>query len=320
MKISVIIPVYNTECYLEECLDSLIAQEFKDWECLLINDGSTDGSSNICDRYARQDNRFKVFHIINSGVSTARNLGIRHASGKYIAFIDSDDTIDDLYLAKLYKGARQTKADLIVCGMKLIRPSGTEINTASEGLVVISNEDSDRFVELNRKYLLYGPVVKLYRSDIIKRKKIRFPSGIQYGEDLIFNFEYLKHVTNIYVIDSPDYNYQILSDGSLSSSVHSRDYSNNYGQWKIIHSFFKKKGIDSPNARTYLSNRLWGIAYDLVMSNKLSIKEIKSAFSFEFVYDMKAFNQYTITIPYWLKVAMLNRLYRLIWLIQQRTK
>jgi glycosyltransferase involved in cell wall biosynthesis len=317
MKISVIIPVYNTECYLEECLDSLIAQQFKDWECLLVDDGSTDSSGKICDRYVKQDSRFMVFHTVNSGVSAARNLGIRRASAKYIAFIDSDDTVDEQYLANLYKGTKQTKADLIVCGMKLVRTSGTEINTASEGLVVVGNGDSDRFVELNRKHLLYGPVVKLYHSDIIKRKKIKFPSGIQYGEDLIFNFEYLKYVTSIYVIDSPDYNYRILSDGSLSSSAHSRNYNNNYDQWKIIHSFFKKRRISSPNAHIYLSNRLWGIAYDLVMSDRLPVKEIKSAFCFEFVYDLKAFNKYTITIPYWLKIAIVNRLYRIIWLIQR---
>lgn len=320
MKISVIIPVYNTETYLEECLDSIISQKFEDWECLLIDDGSTDRSSSLCNLYASQDSRFKVFHIVNSGVSAARNLGIAHASGTYITFIDSDDTVDKNYLSELYEAMRQVEAELIVCGMKLVRPSGTEINTANQGMVTIGDEDSDHFVELNRKFLLYGPVAKLYHLDIIKSNKIKFPSGLQYGEDLIFNFEYLKYVTNIFVIDAPGYNYRILSEGSLSSSIYSRDFSNNYTQWKIICSFFHKKKINSSNAQIYLSNRLWGIAYDLVMSYELSVKEIKNALSTEFMNDLRAFNKYTITIPSWLKITISRRFYLLMWFIQWRTK
>lgn len=119
MKISVIIPVYNTERYLEECLDSVIAQTFEAWECLLIDDGSSDRSGSICDRYAESDFRFKVFHTANSGVSAARNLGIEHASGSCIAFIDSDDTVDPGYLSVLHTSMVQDDVDLAVCGMKL---------------------------------------------------------------------------------------------------------------------------------------------------------------------------------------------------------
>ncbi|MBK5721507.1 glycosyltransferase family 2 protein [Dysgonomonas sp. Marseille-P4677] len=320
MEISVIIPVYNTEAYLEDCLNSVITQQFKDWECLLIDDGSTDQSSRICDLYASRDSRFKVFHTANSGVSIARNLGIELASGTYIAFIDSDDTIDGEYLLRLYEAMKKVKAELIVCGMKLIRSSGIEINTVPQGQIVIGNEDSDLFVELNRKFLLYGPVVKLYHSDIIKNNKIRFPYGVQYGEDLIFNFKYLEYVTNIFVINTSGYHYRILSEGSLSTSAHSRDFITNYRQWKIICSFFEKKKIDSSNARIYLSNRLWGIAYDLVMSNKLSIREIKNAFCTDFINDLRIFDKYTIIIPYWLRITISERFYRLIWLIQRRPK
>lgn len=317
MEISVIIPVFNTEQYLEECLDSVLAQQFEDWECLLIDDGSTDRSSSICDLYVGKDSRFKVFHAENGGASFARNLGIKYASGKYIAFIDSDDTVDEEYLSKLYTAAEKSKSKLTVCGMKLIYPFGVETYTAAEGLVIIGNGQSDRFVELNQKFLLYGPVVKLYRSDIIKNNKIRFPLAVHYGEDLIFNLEYLEHVTEIRVIDSPGYNYRILSTGSLSSSYHSRDFDNNYRQWKKIHSFFEKRDIEGSNAQAFLSNRLWGIGYDLVLSNKLSVGELRNIFKAEFVNDLKAFNKYTITIPHWLRILMLNKLYRLIWLIQR---
>ena len=318
MEISVIIPVYNTGQYLEKCLDSVLTQQFKNWECLLIDDGSTDGSGSICDRYVERDNRFKVFHIANSGVSFARNLGIKYASGKYIAFIDSDDTVDKGYLTGLYNAMIKEQPELVVCGMKLVHSSGIEVNTATKGLVIIGNEDADRFVELNRKFLLYGPVVKLYHSDIIKNNNIRFPSGVQFGEDLMFNLKYLEYVTRIFVSGSSGYNYRILPAGSLSSSMHSRNIKNNYGQWKMIRCFFEERGINTPSAQIYLSNRIWGIAYNLAMSNVQSMKEIKNAFSVEFVNELKAFDKYTIAVPVWLKMAISNRMHRLVWLIQRR--
>lgn len=320
MEISVIIPVYNTGLYLADCLDSVLAQQFTDWECLLVDDGSTDDSSSICNLYADHDNRFKVFHIENSGVSAARNLGIDCASGTYIAFIDSDDTVDSEYLAGLYEAMIRVKAGLIVCGQKLVRLSGIEINTAPQGLITIGSEDSERFVELNQKFLLYGPVVKLYHSAIIKKHRIRFPLGIQYGEDLIFNFEYLRYVNDIFVVDMPSYNYRILQEGSLSYSTHSHDFTANYGQWKIISSFFEGKKIDSPGVQIYLSNRLWGIAYDLIMSDKLSVTEIRNTFNTKVINDLNAFNKYTIAIPDWLKTAISGRFYLLMWLIQRRPK
>lgn len=318
MEISIIIPVYNTAPYLEECLDSVLAQQFEDWECLLIDDGSTDNSSEVCDLYARRDKRFRVFHIVNSGVSFARNLGIQHASGKYIAFIDSDDLIDNFYLSALHKAATQAKSELVVCGMKLLCPSGTEVLTAADGLVIIGKEDSERFTELNSKYLLYGPVVKLYRADVVKGHGISFPLGIQYGEDLIFNLQYLEYVTHIQVVNSVGYNYRILSEGSLSSGAHSRSFENNYGQWKMIRSFFEKRGINDSHSRIFLSNRLWGIAYNMAMSNRLSMNEIRNTFSTECVADLKTFDEYTIAVPCWLKIMIMNRLYRLIWLVQRR--
>lgn len=320
MIISIIIPVYNTEKYLAKCLDSVIAQSFKDWECLLVNDGSTDQSKEICDRFAETDKRFSVFHTINSGVSAARNLGVNHAAGSYLAFIDSDDWVDDNYLSELYRAIANPGVELSVCGMKWIRPSGTEINQAEGSEFDISRENSDRFVELNRKFLLYGPVVKLYRTDIVKNKNIKFPEGIHYGEDLIFNFDYLENITKISVVGSSGYNYRITNGGSLSTSVHSRQFTNNYKQWNIIKSFFEKRGIESESAHRFLSDRIWGIAYNLVMGEKLSTSEIQTKISKPFVSDLKNFSNFSIPIPGWLRVFVKYRLAGLIWLVQRRSK
>lgn len=113
-RISVIVPVYNAEKYLTQCVESILRQDFTDFELLLINDGSKDKSGLICDEYAQKDQRVKVFHKENSGVSSTRNLGIDKAQGEYIAFIDSDDYVDSNYLSIL----TNVTADLIVTGYK----------------------------------------------------------------------------------------------------------------------------------------------------------------------------------------------------------
>jgi len=102
--ISIIVPVYNAEKYLRRCIDSIIAQTFTDWECLLVDDGSTDESPNICDEYATKDSRIKVFHKVNEGVSSARNIGIDNAKGRFVTFVDADDSIMHNYLCLIKEG------------------------------------------------------------------------------------------------------------------------------------------------------------------------------------------------------------------------
>jgi glycosyltransferase involved in cell wall biosynthesis len=318
MKISVIIPVYNTARYLAECLDSVAAQDFDDWECLIVDDGSSDGSGAICDEYAAGDARFRVFHTANSGVSAARNLGIGHARGSFLAFIDSDDWVERGYLSGLYRAAGDSGAELALCGMRLVRDTGVEVNLPEPGVFSPGGGNSDRFVELNRKFLLYGPCVKLYRSDMVRGKNIRFPTDINYGEDLMFNFDYLEHVRTIAAVGAPLYNYRMVSAGTLSTSPTSRDFATNYGQWKIIRSFFERKGIRGESAAGFLSARLWGIAYDTAMSRKMSIKELGAAFSPGFLDDLGSFDNPSVAVPGWLRGVIRARCLPAIWLVQRR--
>ncbi len=320
MKISVIIPVYNALQYLGQCLDSMLAQSFGDWECLLVDDGSTDGSSDVCDHYGAADTRFRIFHTANRGVSAARNTGIEHARAPMIAFIDSDDWVEADYLSELYRTIKETGADMSLCGMKKIRPGGTDIISPEAGTVTVDGVDAERFVALNRRHLLYGPVVKLYRADIIRAGGIRFPEGVQFGEDLTFNFEYLEHVRAIAVCGKPLYNYRIAAAGSLSTSGQSRDFDTNYRQWKTIRSFFERRGIGVPQVAEFLSNRLWGLAYDTAMSRRMSMGEIREVFDDSFIGDLHTFDTPSIPIPGWLKTIILKKHLSSIWLIQQTKK
>ena len=115
MKISVIVPVYNVEQYVGECIESILNQSFYDIELILINDGSKDNSGFICDEYAKKDNRIKVIHKKNEGVSIARNIGIKNASGKYIAFVDSDDLVDKEIYTTMLQAIEESGSDLVMC-------------------------------------------------------------------------------------------------------------------------------------------------------------------------------------------------------------
>ena len=118
-EISIIVPVYKVEKYLRRCIDSIAAQTFTDWECILVDDGSPDDSGTICDEYAENDKRFRVFHQENAGVSAARNKGLDEAKGEWICFVDSDDWIEKEMLEKMYNLAVKNKAEVVVCGCKM---------------------------------------------------------------------------------------------------------------------------------------------------------------------------------------------------------
>ena len=132
-KISIVVPVYNAEKELQRCVDSILGQSFSDWELLLIDDGSRDGSPALCDRLAQRDPRVRVWHKENGGVSSARNLGIRKAEGEYLMFTDSDDTLFPETLATLYGKALETKAELVVCGFTYyVEQNGRRVDNLPE--------------------------------------------------------------------------------------------------------------------------------------------------------------------------------------------
>lgn len=177
---SIIVPVYKTEKYLRKCIDSILKQNYEDFELILVDDGSPDQCPNICDKYKRQDTRIKVLHKKNGGVSLARNAGLNMATGRYIWFIDSDDYIAPTALHELYEAQRSEEADLYVFN--------TFLNQS------ISLENINCFFEQYYfKYFLgFGPCNKLYKRDIILDSGLEFDKQETIGEDLLFNIQYYK--------------------------------------------------------------------------------------------------------------------------------
>lgn len=217
--ISIIIPIYNAEAYLSDCLKSILKQTFADYEVWLVNDGSHDKSGEICDTFQTNDTRFHVIHQANGGVSQARNAGLHAAQGQWICFIDSDDTVDPEYLQTLLQAVRNEEKDtLIVQGFKTILPDGKITRRSFPDRLFRAQEIGQTFMELNLHRCGF-PFAKLYRRSIVEAHAIRFNEQIHYAEDVMFMLTYLCHVSAIRTVAGEHYNYAIRNNNSLSQRI-----------------------------------------------------------------------------------------------------
>ena len=234
ISISIIMPVYKVEKYLPKCLESILAQTFSDFEVVLIDDGSPDGSGQIGEKYAAQDSRIKVFHKENGGVSSARNYGIGKAQGTYVAFCDSDDWVDPDWLETLYRQMREHPVDLSVCGLMKEDEAGKILFTVDEHRVYIKNQEEALLTLFDGDgyYRYQGWVVnKLYKREILIRNRITFNEEICYSEDRLFNFFYLQHCTSAIYSTEPKYHYLIRQNSAMTSYHENRVYQEKYGSF-----------------------------------------------------------------------------------------
>lgn len=221
-KISIVIPVYNVRPYLSECLDSILAQSEQDFQVILVDDGSTDGSSEICDKYSQADGRIIAIHQRNSGVSAARNNGMTAAEGKWITFVDSDDWLDESFLAAF---SLNDDTELSVQGVRFVKyPELQEFKSIAFAEQTV-NLQADMCKIRSNDLLSYGTVsCKAYRKDVIDRYAIRFDPSVSYHEDHIFFFQYISHIGTAELHEAVGYNYRITGSGtSLSSKKHPWD-------------------------------------------------------------------------------------------------
>ena len=320
--ISIIIPIYNVSQYLNECIQSVVNQSYKDFECILIDDGSSDGSEMICDQWAQKDSRIKVIHQSNQGVSKARNRGIAEAQGEYITFIDSDDWIDPNYLNELFQPIEKYNVDLVVCGLQQQYNNGTFQNYSyKKKKIKIEKQFTNEFTDINKQFLLFGPVIKLYRKSIIQKHNIHFPPEYTYGEDLLFNYSYLEYVKAIYIVDQCLYHYRIIGSGTLSSIKRINQFEIDYAQWNILKNFFYRKNLWNDYSISYLYHRLWWCMYDAILSfpKRLKGKSIKCKLQYikqiVSITEVKQLPQYIkdIHVPQWIKICISQRMYRLLW-------
>lgn len=222
MLISIIVPVYNVAQYLRACINSIINQTYRDIEIILIDDGSTDNSGDICEEYRRSDERVIVIHQKNAGLSVARNVGIKRSTGTYITFIDSDDYISPDYIEKLYIALHHYTVDIVICDLKKV-PEKIEFSDVDYNInknyksILLNN---CQVIEEVYKPLYHGvdfvSCAKLYKKDLFKSNKIEFPVG-RIHEDAFTTYKLLYAAEKIVYIDIPMYFYRIR-EGSITTS------------------------------------------------------------------------------------------------------
>ena len=220
--ISVVVPVYNREQLVAACIESILNQTYKNFELIIVDDGSTDKSYEICKKYQSADKRISIIKQKNSGVSIARNQGIENAKGEYICFVDSDDTVSPDIL-KSYTEQLQTKAyDLIVCGFyNATQNHKVEYYELPDREINNLKDFWNNFGNLLHINLLRSPVNKLYKKSILNENKIRFDANTQIGEDALFNKNYYFYINSIYVLNKPLYNVLLHnSSNRLSNQFH----------------------------------------------------------------------------------------------------
>lgn len=216
-KISVIVPVYNVEAYLERCVESILQQTYAHFELILINDGSTDSSGQICDHLASQYENIKVYHIENSGVSNARNMGIQLATGSWVTFIDSDDFVTQDYLATLASAVEGVNVGFAIAPLHHIKNGiVTDIPSHSGKTELWSTEETMKELLMTTRTSFF-PVAKLFKRDLLADEK--FNTNYHLAEDALFLTELLlKTRCSCVFIDKPVYYYD-HREGSATTSV-----------------------------------------------------------------------------------------------------
>lgn len=218
--ISVVVPVYNVGDRLSYCLDSLLSQTYADFEVLLIDDGSTDDSPAVCDRYCQKDHRIKAIHKQNEGVSIARNTGIDHACGQYVFFVDCDDYVEEDYLSSFVSCMQAHHGFAhIWCGFRTVSDYSKSViqNICYDDREELSFSSRDEIMTLHEKWLDASVCNKAFQKKVLDAHHIRMEKGLSLGEDLLFNFHYLDalHDDKILVINRPLYNYTRIGSESL---------------------------------------------------------------------------------------------------------
>lgn len=268
--ISVIIAIFNAEKTLPRLLDSLKAQTMQEFEALLIDDGSTDGSGSVCDRYAASDPRFKAFHKPNEGIGSTRQFGIEHASGEYTIHADADDWVEPDYLERLYDKAVETDADMVICdflvenGTKTVyrkeQPTALDTKSVLNSLICRLND---------------GPCNKLLKRSVYVDNEIRYVSGLNFGEDQLFNLQFVMTGATVTYLPVALYHCDVSSNpDSASRGISISNIQHQERFITMVRQLLPKefeRGIDSKHL---------DIVYMAIKSKVFTKKQFKEKYSF----------------------------------------
>lgn len=281
-KISIILPVYNVENWLNRAASTLQSQSFKDFEAWLVDDGSTDNSGNICDEIASKDTRFKVIHQNNAGAAAARNAAIPKATGKYLYFMDPDDWCENTMLEDMYSFAEKYSLELVITGFYIDTyykqdKFYQETRTAPDAVYKSQDDFRENAYKLFDEQLLYSPWNKLYLREYLSKNKILFPAT--FWDDLPFNLDVIRNIRKVGCINKKYYHFLRAREEAENTKYrpdmyHKREEENNW-----MHELYKHWEIDGDDVEEFLarrySERLIGCIENLTNKNCTLPKEEK---------------------------------------------
>lgn len=277
-KVSVIIPIYNSEKYLDECIGSICKQSYQEIEIILINDGSVDTSLDICERWKKYDSRIIVLNYQNSGVSVARNRGIEYSSGRFLIFVDSDDILEKDCIKALVDKQKETDADLVISGYStFVTDIGKKVysNFQCKSFSGKTYEFLSTILDFLNPPILLGPCFKLFITSKIKDESILFPVGLSYGEDVYFILEYLKKTNFVSTIEDCLYLCRRENHNSLSAVFRLDKFDINFAITlkilELLHLFRIDSGYTSYVFRLMVKNYFYAYFFEVLSSISISI-------------------------------------------------
>ncbi|WP_281699829.1 glycosyltransferase family 2 protein [Cetobacterium somerae] len=267
--LSVIIPAYNVEKYIERCINSVLNQYLKNIEIIVIDDGSKDKTSDICLKISENNKNIIYKKVQNGGCSAARNLGVSMAKGKYIAFLDSDDWVDsDMYI-NMIEEAEKNQADIVICGFKKLDENKNLLSTVK----IPKRNNKNEYIDCTTEWFA-SPCNKIYKRDLLEKNNIRFLLNIYTGEDMFFNFISFFYSKNIISLDEPYYNY-FMNQNSVSNNYKNR--TDIYIVIRELISFYKRNGVYKENINKIRECfKYHGIMYPFDVLQKLSENKVEN--------------------------------------------
>lgn len=300
--ISIIVPIYNSEKYLERCIKSIISQTYTNIEIILVNDGSNDLSLSICKELETNDNRIIIIDIPNAGVSNARNTGLQASKGDYIQFLDSDDYMLENYIETLYNNMSANNSDMVVCSIKVLDNNLNELGyrDAENHVFKLNEPNKDVLFNFFDRFLVFGPVNKLFKKSILSKNNIIYDTSISYGEDLLLNLEYLKHCKKISFTNKVYWPYIQDNTNSLSNKRRSDKIDIVKKLHDAIIDFLNRINSYTPAFKTLLNQRMFDYSYNeafaIARDKNLSFSEKRSNLK-KLLYDNDVKNTYNYIAP-----------------------
>ena len=276
MLISIIVPAYNCENTISNCIESLIVQTYRNIEIIIVDDGSKDNTYDIASKYSCNDNRIVCIKQDNAGPGAARNSGMRLAKGQYFTFVDADDTVETTYIESMVDAANTYKLELVICNVSVY---GRKRKHASGGCNIIAGdkEVKSEVISLIKRGMLNAPVAKLYRLDIQKKYGICMPTETDIGEDLQINLAYIKYVTRMGMLDVNLYIYY-KCNSTLTKKYRNNEYDVRVRNIKGLETFLDDNGLSDKQFISYLYLKLM---YAECMSMRKHLKKEERLFRIE---------------------------------------